>query len=201
MLKNYLENNNYIKNESFEIDRSLLNCAYFESIYKPFSYSTVNNEMYNKTLEFLTIMKKNNTWTHTVHTDEQLKEIVRNVYDCKTFTSLQCKGNESSVFMIMMFIGNPPLAPDDSDNIRKNRKNKLEYMNNCQIYEEETEIREDYIKNIGMLYEDYSKAGPLSVNGYPTFFSCSILSIDDTKRFIDLYIRYEKLRVEFDNNF
>lgn len=140
-------------------------------------------------------------WTHTVHTDEQLKEIVRNVYDCKTFTSLQCKGNESSVFMIMMFIGNPPLAPDDSDNIRKNRKNKLEYMNNCQIYEEETEIREDYIKNIGMLYEDYSKAGSLSVNGYPTFFSCSILSIDDTKRFIDLYIRYEKLRKEFDNNF
>lgn len=178
-----------------------MNCTYFESIYKPFSYSTVSNEMYNKTLEFLTIMKKNNTWTHTVHTDEQLKEIVRNVYDCKTFTSLQCKGNESSVFMIMMFIGNPPLAPDDSNNIRKNRKNKLEYMNNCQIYEEETEIREDYIKNIGMLYEDYSKAGSLSVNGYPTFFSCSILSIDDTKRFIDLYIRYEKLREEFDNNF
>lgn len=34
MLKNYLENNNYINNEPFEIDRPLLNCTYFESIFR-----------------------------------------------------------------------------------------------------------------------------------------------------------------------
>jgi hypothetical protein len=29
-------------------------------------------------------------WEHHINTEEELKELVRAVYDCKVFTSLQC---------------------------------------------------------------------------------------------------------------
>lgn len=34
-------------------------------------------------------------------------------------------------------------------------------------------------EQIGAFYEDFSKAGPRSINGYPMFFSLNILHIDD----------------------
>ena len=52
-----------------------------------------------------------------------------------------------------------------------------------------------------MLYEDHSKAGPTSINGYPIFMSCKLLSKDDTKRFLDIYRKYEKMREEFEKEF
>lgn len=32
---------------------------------------------------------------------------------------------------------------------------------------------------IGNILEEYAKAGPRSINGYPMFFSCRIIHIDD----------------------
>lgn len=47
---------------------------------------------------------------------------------------------------------------------------------------------EEEVKQVGLIYEKYSEAGPRSINGYPTFFSCKILGIEDAG------ILFEKLR-------
>ena len=49
-----------------------------------------------------------------------------------------------------------------------------------------------------MLYEDNSKAGPMSINGYPIFMSCKIISNSDTTIFIEMYNKYVKMREEFE---
>lgn len=140
-------------------------------------------------------------WEHRICTDAELKEIVRDVYDCKTFTSLQCKDDMMMVFMPAMFIGSRPSAPSLGDNNQINRKNKLLYIEECLTYERETPERENFLKNIGMLYEDHSKAGPRSCNGYPIFMSCKIMSIEDTKRFVEIYRKYEEMRENFEKEF
>lgn len=43
-----------------------------------------------------------------------------------------------------------------------------------------SEDSKEYVDDVGMIYEYYKKAGPTSVNGYPTFFSFGILSKHDT---------------------
>ena len=75
---------------------------------------------------------------------------------------------------------------------------KLNYINDIIEYEEDTPKREEFLKTIGMLYEENSKAGPRGINGFPMFMSCNIVSMDDTKRFIEMYKKYENMREEFE---
>lgn len=139
------------------------------------------------------------SWEHPIRTDEEIKELVRAVYDCKIFTSLQCPGHlAGSIFMPAMFMCAPPTFPSLTGNVKMDRKNKLNHISECLKYEEETVKREEYMNNIGMIYEDYSKAAPRGINGYPMFFSCNIVSIDDTKRFREMYGKYEAIREEFE---
>ena len=138
-------------------------------------------------------------WKHFVLTNDELKELVRDVYDCKVFTSLQCDGNLiGSIFMPVMFLGASPSFPSQSDNIKLNRKNKLKHIDDVLQYDREKPERDAYLENIGMLYEDYSKAGPMAINGYPMFMSCKILSIEDTKRFREMYKTYQDMRENFE---
>ena len=138
-------------------------------------------------------------WEHKVRTDEEMKELVRDVYDCKIFTSLQCPGNlTGSIFMAAMFMGCEPSKPSLGKNNQINRSNKLHYIEAMLAYEEETPKREEFLKNIGMVYENYSKACPTAINGYPIFMSCQIASIDETKRFREMYGKYEKMREDFE---
>jgi hypothetical protein len=138
-------------------------------------------------------------WEQKSMTTEELKKLVTDVYDQKIFTSFQCVGsNTMMVFMPMMFISAAPTEPSKSENNQINRKNKLKYIEDKLRYEEETPEREAYIKNIGMLYEYYSEAGPRGVNGYPIFYSCKIVTIEDTKKFIDMYNKYIEMRKEFE---
>lgn len=44
-----------------------------------------------------------------------------------------------------------------------------------------SDMTKEYIASIGMVYEYYDKAGSRSINGYPIFFSCLLLSMHDTK--------------------
>jgi hypothetical protein len=150
-------------------------------------------------------------WKHNKMTEDELKKLVRDVYDCKTFTSLQCGDMVATVFMPIMFLGAEPFKPSFPKyvgDICKDRKNKLNHLVDLEEWEielqqwkDDTEKRENYFKNIGMIYEDYSKAGPLSVNGYPMFMSCKIVSIEDTERFLEKYKKYEKMREEFEKEF
>jgi hypothetical protein len=52
---------------------------------------------------------------------------------------------------------------------------------------EEKDIKSLKKAKIGLFFEYYDKAGPMSVNGYPTFFSVQMLSEDDTKRLFEVH--------------
>lgn len=49
--------------------------------------------------------------------------------------------------------------------------------------------------DVGMLYEYYEKAMSVSINGYPSFFSCYMLNKSDTEKlctYVDLLTKQEK---------
>lgn len=50
---------------------------------------------------------------------------------------------------------------------------------------------EEYRKDVGMIYEYYSQAGPTSINGYPIFFSMQYINIHDAKI---VWEKVEKIR-------
>ena len=140
-------------------------------------------------------------WEHKKLTNSELKELVREVYDLKIYTSLHCKKEDIiRVFMPVLYLGAKPSVASISKDNQINRKNKLKYINDCLIYEAETPQREEFINNCGMLYEYYSEAAPRGVNGMPFFYSCKIVSIEDTKKFNDMYNEYVKVREEFEKN-
>jgi len=139
-------------------------------------------------------------WEHRKMTNDELKTLVKDVFDCKVFTSLQCRPSEvMTVFMASLFIGSSPTAPKIVGEIKTDRKNKLKYIDDRTEYKNDTPKREEFLKTIGMFYERYSEAGPRSVNGYPCFFSCNIVSIEDKNRFIEMYEKYEKMRTQFES--
>lgn len=51
--------------------------------------------------------------------------------------------------------------------------------------------------NVGAVYEYYSEAGPRSINGYPTFFSCRVLTKTDTKNIQPYIDKLAQQRKEF----
>jgi hypothetical protein len=46
----------------------------------------------------------------------------------------------------------------------------------------------------GLIFEYLSKAGPMCVNGCPTFFSMQLLSMEDAKRVFEFYEQFKTLR-------
>jgi hypothetical protein len=54
--------------------------------------------------------------------------------------------------------------------------------------------RQEFISNIGVIYEWMEKAGPRSVNGYPTFFSCRLLHKEDWERAKVAIVREQERR-------
>lgn len=54
-----------------------------------------------------------------------------------------------------------------------------------------SDYSEEARKDIGMIYEYYAKAGPRSINGYPIFFSFSIVNVKD-RQFV--WEKVEKIR-------
>lgn len=55
---------------------------------------------------------------------------------------------------------------------------------------------EEFVEQIGALWEEYSKAGPRSINGLPFFTSCHILPAANLQQFIDYVAEmYEALGV------
>ncbi len=51
-----------------------------------------------------------------------------------------------------------------------------------------------WLSNIGIIYEHYSKGGPMAVNGCPTFFSCRLMHIKDWHRAIPAINREQERR-------
>ena len=59
---------------------------------------------------------------------------------------------------------------------------------------------EEELKNIGMIYEYLSEAGPRSINGMPMFMSFRYLTKDEAKDMFVHYEAYKKLKEEFENS-
>jgi hypothetical protein len=55
------------------------------------------------------------------------------------------------------------------------------------------DLSEEDAKDVGMIYEYLSEAGPRSINGYPMFTSCRLLNKDDTKKVWSLYEEVKKM--------
>lgn len=90
-------------------------------------------------------------------TDEQVKDLARDLYADKIFGSWMLPESQMDmlfmVFMVLIFM----------DDIQKKKMKR---------------------DNTFFFYEYYDKAGPRSINGMPTFMSCHICSGDDVKRII-----------------
>ena len=50
------------------------------------------------------------------------------------------------------------------------------------------------LNNIGLIYEYHDKVGPRSINGYPIFMSCSLLTLKDAKFVWDLARKYHAMK-------
>lgn len=55
---------------------------------------------------------------------------------------------------------------------------------------------ESYIKSIGAVWEYYSKAGPMSINGMPMFMSCHLIHQEDVKIVTEALVQLEKQEEE-----
>ena len=162
-------------------------------------------------------------WKHNILTEEELRKLVKDVYDTKIFTSLHLSEYDShlitSIFMPIVFMGNPPSPPSEPQlrkgkDVREERKNKLNCIDETEQWKKEMEHYynviypeweknekpkiDKFMENIGMIYEKKSKAGPRFINGYPMFMSCHIVSKSDTKKFLEMYKEYEQKRKEFE---
>lgn len=52
--------------------------------------------------------------------------------------------------------------------------------------------KQSEIETWGAAYEDYDRAAPRSINGYPMFFSCRILHVNDVPRLLSELQRMEQ---------
>jgi hypothetical protein len=102
----------------------------------------------------------------TPRTDEELKKFAVDLVDGRIFTSSMCHApHEVGMVFLVVALG--------------------------AFYK----MAEEDIKNIGLIYEYYDRAGPGSVDGMPIFFTAQIMSVDDCKRaqiFLDEYRRVKE---------
>jgi len=59
---------------------------------------------------------------------------------------------------------------------------------------------EEEIKNIGLVYEYYDKAGPRGINDYPMFFSCRMMTSGDWAKASQAIKREEERRKDPENS-
>lgn len=147
--------------------------------------------------------------------DEDLKVIAKDLYNGLVYTDRHCGHDIKSVFMVLLFMGpQPPKSPEYPNNessIENDRDNALydvlqrdvdqaKYEEDMKWYEKEWEYYQEHqVKSIGLVYEYLSEAGPISVNGKPTFFSLRLLNKVDTEKMFDYYNQYKEIREKADN--
>lgn len=105
---------------------------------------------------------------HTEKTDDELRSIAADIYEGKIFTDRHCR-SESDIRMTFM-----PL-------VLGGLKDRTE----------------EELKDIGIVYEYMSAAGPMAHNGMPIFFSCRFLNVSEMKRMEAYYEKYKMLKEDF----
>jgi hypothetical protein len=138
---------------------------------------------------------KFNKWKHYEYSDEELKEIAMDIYNNKIFTNRHLADYEkhmtTSIFMPMLFMVTNSSTSADSrsgkiDNVLIDAA-RDEYF--AKLGKTEEEVHAAYIKDIGLIFEYYSKALPTAINGCPTFGSVRYLTIEQTDKMNAYYIK------------
>jgi hypothetical protein len=102
-------------------------------------------------------------------TDDQLREFIQGYLGGKYFTSENIRPEDKMLMLSLIFL---PVA-----------------LGAFSVYKPDS-IRED----LGILYEEYSKALPRSCNGYPSFFSVRIMHRLDWKKALQVIVAEEERR-------
>lgn len=92
----------------------------------------------------------------TPRTDDELKQIAKDIVGGLVFTDRHIPPDERQAMLPMVFM---PLMLADKKTIDQMKRDK-----------------------IATIYEYYSKASPRGINGYPVFFSLSMLDDDEAKK-------------------
>ena len=96
-------------------------------------------------------------------TDEELRQIALDLHLGKIFSDRHCPGPESIPMVFML----------------------LNLM-------EDKVIEEIKAKNVNFIYEYLDQAGPLSVNGMPTFMSLRFLTKDESDKMFEYYKKFKE---------
>lgn len=148
--------------------------------------------------------------------DDQLKQIAKDLYNGLIYTDRHCRSHEiSQRFMVLMFMGpKQPTKPghkSDNKTIEGNRDNAIydivQIDEDMKVWEEEMKwyevenkyYREQQLESIGMIYEYISQAGPMGLNGGPIFMSLRMLNKEDSTKVWEYYEKYKEIREKVDN--
>lgn len=126
-----------------------------------------------------------------VISDKDAKVLAKDVYENKIFTDHHIDKNSRgfltmTVFMPLMFI-HAPTELNTNDPVQKKRDMDIYLLLDKDI---EDHYRTIWLNNIAMVYEYYDKAMPRGINGYPTFGSMRILTIESYEKFAKFYQDY-----------
>ena len=162
-------------------------------------------------------MRPENKWQHTSQSDEQLKQVAKDLYNNKIFSNLHLNEYDSleSHFMCMLFHApqqpQKPQAKTDEDSIMNLRDSKIynliqlekdleQYEKDMADYPYELEDYQAWINDLGFIYEYYdSNQSPMAINGKPVFFSMRLMCKEDTKKMLEFYHQYKEIRETADN--
>ncbi len=103
-------------------------------------------------------------------TPDEIRQLAVDTVEGKVFTDRHLPENDDGTLLGLVFVGL-----------------KLAALSGNTIPPEET-------AQIGMIYEYVDKAGPRSVNGYPSFLSFHFLHRDDLPLFLDAHKAYAAAR-------
>ncbi len=105
---------------------------------------------------------------HIKKTDDELKEIAKDLWAGKIFSDRHITSLKDSPNMLgMVFM---PIVFMDSETKKQLSDFKVNFI-----------------------YEYLDKAGPRAINGMPTFFSCRTLTEPETKKMFEYYEKFKEL--------
>ena len=154
----------------------------------------IKSKAYNNLLEQL-----DNKWEHHPHSDDELKEIAKALYNNKIFSNLHMDNQNSMtigmVFMPLFMMGSISWPNDES------RESKVIRL---LLEDKEAGYKKRYQKwlsEVGFIFEYYDESMPRSINGMPIFASCRFLSKTDAQRMMDFYNKYKELQDSINSQF
>jgi len=102
---------------------------------------------------------------------EELKKIAVGIADGNIFCSMQIRPSEQKSMLNSVFM-------------------VLTFM-------EKKDLDKLVSEKVTVLFEDINKAGPMSINGYPCFFSCQTLTDTEWKTIVPMIEQYDKIKKQF----